>query len=122
MAADATAAEARRIPIFVVRRDGRDAVFAKPESQGWVKAGDLDVIHFVLCRESMEQGLALVTLQLTGTAIHLLRESPIARARGFEGARDLIGECALGDFLDAFAEVPVPWAQHRKMSSGGGTT
>lgn len=96
----------RRAAALIVRRDGRDAMMGSPEQQGWYRAGDMHVCHFVLYRESDQVGLCLVTIQISGTAAEILRAAPLAQGEELQPMLDLVAECALGDFLDGLKEVP----------------
>jgi hypothetical protein len=104
--------EPSRRAALIVRRDGRDAVMAKPERQGWYSAGDRIAAHFVLYRESEKIGLCLVTVQVSSTATELLRRSSFVEGAGLDSALDVISECAIGDFLDHLEPEQVPLPQH----------
>lgn len=97
----------KRTAALIVRRDGRDAVLAKPEAQGWYRPGDLHACHFALYRESEQVGLCLVTIQVSGTAGEVLRQAPVATGAELEQLLDVVAECALGDFLDQLEQVPL---------------
>lgn len=97
----------RRPVVLIVRRDGRYGVLATVEASAWYRHGDSMAAHFVLQSARDRPGVPLL-VQVSGTALEVLRCSPHVTAESTEDVLPLIGECAIGDYLDGREQAPTP--------------